>query len=157
MRASAKRLPNSDGSVFVADRQVGGQFCHHDIDPCESAGNLTWLKCGEPQHWVPGSNDPTDKVKWVESAEPTAASVIWSQPYPTPSAPPYQGDPWSQLPPTQPQQPQGASYGGWQAPRWANGVGSYLRPLDVRNWTVADELKSFNGDITNYDNWRRRV
>ena len=83
------------------------------------------------------------------------------QPRPTPSAAPYQGDPWSQPPPTQPQQPQDASYGGWQTLRWANGVGSNMRPFDVRGWTVdkkaSHKLKTFNGDITSYDNWRRRV
>ena len=36
-----------------------------------------------------------------------------------------------------------------------------MRPFDVRDWTVdkkaSHELKSFNGDIMNNDNWRRRV
>ena len=44
---------------------------------------------------------------------------------------------------------------------WANGAGSNLRPFDVRDWTVdkkaTHELKSFNGEIPNFDNWRRRV
>ena len=48
-----------------------------------------------------------------------------------------------------------------EAPRWAKSVKSNLRPFDVRDWTVdkkaSHELKSFNGGITNYDNWRRRV
>jgi hypothetical protein len=30
-------------------------------------------KCGEPQHWVPGYSDPTDKVQWVEPAKRTSA------------------------------------------------------------------------------------
>ena len=98
---------------------------------------------------------------WNPGLNPQRPESYGHQPRPTPSAAPYQGDPWSQPPPTQLQQPQDASYGGWQAPRWANGVGSNMRPFDVRDWTVgkkaSHELKSFNGDITNYDNWRRRV
>ena len=34
-----------------------------------------------------------------------------------------------------------------------------MRSFDVRNWTVDKKafygLKSFNGDINNYENWRR--
>jgi hypothetical protein len=73
-----------------------------------------------------------------------------------PRSQPYQGDPWSQ-----PQQEvPAATYGGWQAPNFANGAGSNVRPFDARDWTedkASNELKSFNGDITHYDNWRRRI
>ena len=44
---------------------------------------------------------------------------------------------------------------------WAAGAGSDRRPFEARDWTVdkkaTHELKSFNGEIANYDNWRRRV
>ena len=74
-----------------------------------------------------------------------------------PRSQPDQGDPWSQPRQGAP----AATYGGWQAPNFANGAGSNVRPFDARDWTVdkkaSHELKSFNGDITNYDNWRRRI
>ena len=118
--------------------------------------NVVSHNSGSPAPVTP----PTKSNGW-SPGNPQRPESYGHQPRPTPSAAPYQGDPWTQPPPTQQQQPQDASDGGWQAPRWANGVGSNMRPFDVRDWTVdekaAHELKSFDGDITNYDNWRRRV
>jgi hypothetical protein len=75
-----------------------------------------------------------------------------------PGSAPFQGDPWSR---PHAENPPDANYGGWQAPQWGNGVGSNLRAFDVSDWTVdkkaPNELKSFNGVTSNYDNWRRRI
>ena len=45
---------------------------------------------------------------------------------------------------------------------WAPGAGTELRPFDPRDWSVdgkkpSKELRTFNGDMATYDNWRRRV
>ena len=45
--------------------------------------------------------------------------------------------------------------------QWAPGAGSENRPFDPREWSVegkkpSRELKTFDGDLAHYDNWRRR-
>ena len=45
---------------------------------------------------------------------------------------------------------------------WAPGAGSEHRAFDPRDWSVegkklSKELRTFDGDIAHYDNWRRRV
>ena len=46
--------------------------------------------------------------------------------------------------------------------QWAAGAGSEQRPFDVKDWSVehkkpSKELRAFDGDMANYDNWRNRV
>ena len=46
--------------------------------------------------------------------------------------------------------------------QWAPGAGTELRPFDPRDWSVegkkpSRELKTYDGDMAHYDNWRRRV
>ena len=45
---------------------------------------------------------------------------------------------------------------------WAPGAGSQLRAFDEKEWSVegkkvSKELKAFDGNLANYDNWRTRV
>ena len=47
-------------------------------------------------------------------------------------------------------------------PQWAPGAGTEHRPFDPRDWSVegkkpSKELRTFDGDMAHYDNWRRRV
>ena len=46
--------------------------------------------------------------------------------------------------------------------QWAAGAGSEHRPFDVKDWSVehkkpSKELRAFDGDMANYDNWRNKV
>ena len=46
--------------------------------------------------------------------------------------------------------------------QWAPGAGTELRPFDPRDWSVegkkpSRELRTYDGDMAHYDNWRRRV
>ena len=46
--------------------------------------------------------------------------------------------------------------------QWAPGAGTETKPFDARDWTVegkkpSKEMRSFDGNISQYDNWRRRM
>ena len=46
--------------------------------------------------------------------------------------------------------------------RWAPGAGTENQPFDPRAWStdgkkVTKELKTYDGDMAHYDNWRRRI
>ena len=46
--------------------------------------------------------------------------------------------------------------------QWAPGAGTEMKAFDTRDWSVdgkkpSKELRSFDGNISNYDNWRRRM
>ena len=61
------------------------------------------------------------------------------------------GNHWS------PHRPPAANFGGW-----APGAGTQNKPFDVKEWSVegkkvTKELRSFDGDMAAYDNWRRRI
>ena len=45
---------------------------------------------------------------------------------------------------------------------WAPGAGTENRAFDPRDWSVegkkvSKELRTFDGDIAHYNNWRRRI
>ena len=45
---------------------------------------------------------------------------------------------------------------------WAPGAGTENKPFDIKEWSVdgrkvTKELRSFDGDMAAYDNWRRRI
>ena len=48
------------------------------------------------------------------------------------------------------------------ASQWAAGAGTELKPFNAKDWMVdskkpSKELKTYDGDMINYDTWRRRV
>ena len=64
------------------------------------------------------------------------------------------GTPWE--PPIEP------PYGPPATDQWAAGAGTEQKPFDSRDWSTdgkkaSKELKTFDGDLALYDNWRRRI
>ena len=56
----------------------------------------------------------------------------------------------------------GSPLGNGGASQWAAGAGTEQKPFDPRDWMVdgkkpSKELKTYDGDMANYDTWRRRV
>ena len=97
-----------------------------------------------PNSWSPlNPNEQPQQDAWSQyHSRP-------SQPYSYPGVPPG-------MPQTPPQMPQTSVPGTWAA-----GFGTDIGPWHEKDWTVSEkvsrELKSFDGQIGHYDNWRIRV